>query len=264
MGRRLAASSGLSMSASYPPPDRAVATRRTPRINVVVVAPHPDDDAIGCGGILARLAARGARIGVIYVTDGSASHPNSRRFPPVVLRDIREREALGALRRLGVRTAPVFLRAPDSGLAALGTAARAQLSARIAASVTARGGRVVFVPWLRDPHPDHVATAELVDAALATLERPPEVLHYRVWLPVRGASRDEPSEREADTFDLALTPHEIARKRSAILAHRSQTGALVDDDPAGFVIGDELLAGWLAPFERFYRRTSPGAGRTQA
>ncbi len=181
-----------------------------------------------------------------------------------MLRDIREREALAALRRLGVRTAPLFLRAPDSGLGSVGAAEAARLAARIAAYIAARGARVVFAPWLRDPHPDHVATAQLVGAALATHERPPAVWHYRVWLPVRGEVGDEPAECEADVVDVALTARELARKRSAILAHRSQTGAVVDDDPDGFVIGDELLASWLGPFERFYGRRLPGAGRSEA
>jgi hypothetical protein len=96
------------------------------------------------------------------------------------------------------------------------------------------------------------------------MERPPAVLDYRVWLPVRGAADDEPAGGEADSYDIMLTPRELARKHAAIRAHRSQTGDIVDDDPDGFVIGADLLAGWLTPVERYYRRRPPGAGRSKA
>ncbi len=224
-----------------------------PRPNVVVIAPHPDDDIIGCGGVLLRLAARGARIGVTYVTDGSASHPNSLRFPPAVLRDVREAEARAALRSLGIRRAPQFLRAPDSALATLGPEQRRTLVAALAQRIRALRAQLVFAPWPRDPHPDHVATAALAAQALADCGRRPRVYYYRVWLPVRGAAGDRPDRAEASVQDVALTPADVERKRVAIMHHRSQTGTLIDDDPAGFCIDAELLSGWLTPFERFYQ-----------
>jgi len=189
MGRPLTTRSGRSARAVFRSGGRAAVAPRTLPANVVVVAPHPDDDAIGCGGTLARLAARGAHIAVIYVTDGSASHPGSRRFPPAVLRDVREHEARTALRHLGVRAEPTFLRAPDSGLSTLEAARRAQLAAHIAARVAQRRADIVFAPWPRDPHPDHVATAQLVEAALAQSGRRPAVWYYQVWLPVRIRGR---------------------------------------------------------------------------
>ncbi len=227
---------------------------------MAVIAPHPDDDAIGCGGTIARLAARGARIHVLYVTDGSASHVKSKRFPPAVLRDRREDEARAALRRLGIRTTPLFLRAPDSGLAALGAAARAELIARVARWITLARADVVFAPWPRDPHPDHVATAEIVAAALPHGGRRPAVYGYGVWLPVRGDDTDRPGRFEARASEVRLAPHDVERKRAAILEHRSQTGTLIDDDPDGFVIDAALLATWLVPVERFYRLGAPARG----
>jgi LmbE family N-acetylglucosaminyl deacetylase len=224
---------------------------------VLVVAPHPDDDAIGCGGTLVRLAASGARISVTYVTDGSASHRNSRRFPPLILRDVREREARAALRELGVRARPQFLRAPDSGLTDLDAAQRERLVAALARRIVALRAQVIFSPWPRDPHADHVATATLLRAACDESGRRPAVYFYGVWLPVRGAADDEPQPGEATVCDIALRPGDLERKRAAILEHRSQTGALIDDDPDGFRIDESMLATWLRPFERFYRAATP-------
>jgi LmbE family N-acetylglucosaminyl deacetylase len=244
------------MNASYPDAGRSGPVQRAPRSSVLVIAPHPDDDAIGCGGTLARLAARGARIGVTYVTDGSASHVNSKRFPPGVLRDVREEEARAALRSLGISREPQFLRAPDSGLTALQGAERQRLVASVAARVVAFGPDIVFAPWLRDPHPDHVVTARIVQEALVLCVRRPAVFWYRVWLPVRGTPTDEPDGLEIDVYDVRLTAADLARKRAAIGEHRSQLGLVVDDDPAGFCITSDLLETWLAPIERFYRGRS--------
>jgi len=250
------------MSVSYPagrcrhrPPVR-------PRTRVVVVAPHPDDDAIGCGGTLARLAGRGARIGVVYVTDGAASHPKSKRFPPSVLRDVREAEACAALRRLGVRGEPEFLRAPDSGLAQLETDKRRELVAAVARRIARLRANVVFAPWPRDPHPDHVATAAIVRDALAICGRRPVVYSYPVWLAVRGAAAEQPRSDEAQPRDIALSASELARKRAAVMEHRSQIGVLIDDDPDGFCIDDGMLDTWLTPVERFYVASGMERGET--
>ncbi len=244
------------MNVTYPPKRRYAdwARQKTARLRILVVAPHPDDDAIGCGGTLARLAARGAHIAVTYVTDGSASHPRSVRFPPAVLRDIREDEARAALAALGVRCTPQFLRAPDSGLERLDERARATLVGALARRIARSRANIIFAPWLRDPHPDHVVTATLVDAALARGERRPSLYSYRVWLPVRGERADAPSCDEATLLEVVLNGTELARKRNALSMHRSQLGEVVDDDPDGFCIDDALLATWLTPSERFYRR----------
>jgi LmbE family N-acetylglucosaminyl deacetylase len=236
------------------------AARRPLRLDVVVIAPHPDDDAIGCGGTLARLVARGARVHVVYVTDGSASHLKSKRFPPAVLRDQREREARAALERLGIRTSPLFLRAPDSGLAQLGAGARGELVGRVARWIGTARADLVLTPWPRDPHPDHVATAGIVAAALPRCGRRPTVYGYGVWLPVRGDCANRPRPHEARAAEVRLAARDVECKRAAILEHRSQTGALIDDDPDGFVIDATLLATWLAPVERFYRLGAAARG----
>ena len=79
---------------------------------LIVIAPHPDDDVIGCGALIARVA-QDRPVRVCYVTDGAASHIGSPTYTPRRLRDVREREAARGLRRLGVRERATFLRWPD-------------------------------------------------------------------------------------------------------------------------------------------------------
>ncbi len=80
----------------------------------LVLAPHPDDESLGCGGTLALLRRAGFTVHVVFITDGTQSHPHSPSYPAERLRDLREAEALEALRELGVSaTDTTFLRLPD-------------------------------------------------------------------------------------------------------------------------------------------------------
>src|SRR5579863_7288271 len=84
--------------------------------SAVVVAAHPDDEVLGAGGTMAILAATGARLRLIAVTDGEGSHPDS---DPAVIVSMRAAESAVALDLLGVRDAEVIrLRLPDTEVAA--------------------------------------------------------------------------------------------------------------------------------------------------
>ena len=72
-------------------------------IRAVVVAPHPDDEVLASGGMLAMLAARGDPLLVVGVTDGDASHPGSARWTPEQLAAFRHAEALAGLAQLGIK-----------------------------------------------------------------------------------------------------------------------------------------------------------------
>ncbi|WP_262895303.1 PIG-L family deacetylase [Hymenobacter lapidiphilus] len=47
----------------------------------VVIAPHPDDESLGCGGLLALLARANVPVWCVLMSDGTMSHPNSAKFP---------------------------------------------------------------------------------------------------------------------------------------------------------------------------------------
>src|SRR6202012_4012125 len=66
---------------------------------------------LGCGGLLAAAARAGAGPAVVFVTDGSGSHPNSRKFPRDALIALRQREAFAAAAILGVDAARIHFMA---------------------------------------------------------------------------------------------------------------------------------------------------------
>lgn len=139
---------------------------------VLVVAPHPDDETIGCGGTAALLAARGAEVTVVVTSSGE--HSVASPEGPVEVSRQRRAEAVAACRALGTRP-PVFLGLPDG---AVGRNV-ATLTRRLDEVMAGVRPQVVFAPWPLDGHADHQAVA----AALADCDLPAEceVWTYEVW-----------------------------------------------------------------------------------
>jgi LmbE family N-acetylglucosaminyl deacetylase len=137
--------------------------------SVVIIAAHPDDEILGVGGTIARLAADGARLSLVAVTDGEASHPGHP--DPTGLASRRSAETAQALRALGAGSCEIIRMGwPDAGL----TGAEAPLAEAIAPLI--RGFDMCLAPWDGDLHGDHEATGRA-----ACLTGVP-ACHYPVWM----------------------------------------------------------------------------------
>lgn len=215
----------------------------------VVIAPHPDDDTLGCGGAIVLLAGLGQPVSVLFVSDGAASHPGSVKFPPPVLRDLREAESREALRRLGVgEEAAVFLRLPDGALPSPGAAAFEAAVQTVGAALGALRPDTILLPWRRDPHPDHRATSEIVRAALQGTVHLPRVLEYPIWAWERADTNALPKQGEVEPFRLDIEAA-VDRKTEAVAAHESQVTRLIDDAPEFCLLAPEMLAKFALPWE---------------
>jgi LmbE family N-acetylglucosaminyl deacetylase len=211
------------------------------------VAPHPDDDVLGCGAYLASVAHGGRRVIAVYLTDGAGSHSGSDAYPPERLRMVRENEARRALERLGIRTEPRFLRRPDGTLRADGAAAK-RLADDVRACVPDDDDVLVLGPWRRDPHPDHRAGAAIVERVARSLGV--RYAEYFVWLAERGSPADRPRRDEGRTLRLAT--HAFTNAKSAALReHRSQLGDVVHDATTSFRIPETMIARALDGSETF-------------
>lgn len=219
---------------------------------VWVVAPHPDDEALGCGALLAALGDLGTECWALLITDGGFSHPHSPSHPRLVLAAARHAEWQAGLGRLGLpagRTRALNL--PDG---ALDLEPAAGVQAQVAAAFAAAPPATVLLPWRRDSHPDHRATwAPVVAAAGARL------LGYSVWLDERGEAADWPQPGEARTWAFE-TGQWRERKAQAIGCHRTQLGAL-SDDPDGFLLDPAMVQRALSGPERYFEPLSPEACR---
>src|SRR5689334_16054551 len=81
----------------------------------IVLAPHLDDESLGCGGLIAECVASGRPPTILFLTDGTGSHPGSVEFPSGRLRTLRQQEAIAAGRALGVSADRIlFLDQKDS------------------------------------------------------------------------------------------------------------------------------------------------------
>lgn len=219
----------------------------------LVVAPHPDDESLGCGGTISRLRQLGLPVFVLFVSDGTMSHPNSRTYPAERLRNLREAEARAALDVLGVAPdACAFMRLRDTQVPQPGEPAFAPAAADLRILLARVAPRTVLVPWLRDPHRDHRASRHLLAEACRLLpaQVQPRVLEYLIWLWELGGPDDMPRPDERRVWQVPIA-EVMAQRNRAIAAHRSQVTRLIDDDPTAFYLSPELLTHFDDPYELF-------------
>ena len=206
----------------------------------LVVAPHPDDETLGCGGAIALLRSIGCDVDVLVISDGTMSHPNSRKYPRLALRELRESETISALAILGVEaTAIKFLRLPDGAVA--------NHDADLSNYLAQVEPQLVLLPLRYDPHPDHRASFQLVSQALTSLNMPLRRIEYPIW--------DWDDLQSSNWDDAKLTSWRldistvVELKQKAIASYRSQITNLIDDDPQGFRLTEEMLANFARPVE---------------
>jgi LmbE family N-acetylglucosaminyl deacetylase len=213
----------------------------------LVVAPHPDDESLGCGGFIAESCARGRPPVVVVMTDGTASHPSSLSYPAERLRALRESETGAALSRLGSSSERLhFMRLRDSAMPTAGKLFDRAV-AELRRLVVVYRCKTILAPWLYDPHCDHETTQLMVRAAVRSLGV--SVYSYPVWGWLLPA--DQPlSEDRIDGWRLNITDH-LQCKRRAIACHQSQYSDLINDDPKGFRLPPELLSTFERPYETF-------------
>jgi LmbE family N-acetylglucosaminyl deacetylase len=224
-----------------------------PHKRVLVVAPHPDDESLGCGGLVATLALTGTAFCFVFVTDGGASHPGSRTWPCERLVARRADEAVEALRRLNVEDADTnFLALPDAAMPARGSPVWDKSVAQFAEIITEFNPALVLLPWRRDPLCDHRASWRLAKDGIKLANAHLKILEYPIWLDEFGEERDRPRDDEARpvVFDVAAV---LEAKLAAIAAHLTQTTALIDDDPNGFRLTEAVIERLATPTETYWQ-----------
>ncbi len=214
---------------------------------LVVVAPHPDDESLGCGGLIAVARAAGRDVRLVVVSDGCGSHTHSALYPPLKLRALRETETLRAVEILGMGPdAVTFLRLPDAHVPSEGPQAEAAATAVAEAAAACRAS-AVFVTWRHDPHCDHKASAAIVALARRSLSGV-RIYEYPVWgwtLPPETEVGPPPEGLRLDVSAFRK------RKAEAVAAHESQTTDLISDDPSGFRLEPAMIDRLCGPDERF-------------
>jgi len=229
--RQLAELPVTSLNSLVPPGSRAV-----------IVAPHPDDEVLGCGGIMQLLAALGRPIVVISVTDGSASHPGSTTWSPQRLSIVRPQESAEALNRLGLPMHRLkWIRGGFSDSAVV----RQEEPLRAFLERYLQPEDVVFSTWCEDGHTDHEAVGRACAKAVANIGATLHEVPIWTW---HWASPEDGRIPWARARKITLDPAIVARKRHAMHAFASQ---LQGDPAAGLdpVLAPYVLERLLQPFE---------------
>ena len=184
------------------PPSYPLVWEKPPAGPVLVLAPHPDDEAIGCGGMLIRHAGQGDRVRVVFVTDGAAGDPLGY-YAGLDYKGLRRQEAKRAAEALGVEEL-LFLDYPDGRLVEI-----QGLAEHLRRLVVADPPSVIYSPSVGEVHPDHWAVAVALEQALRGAQTSATVYHYEIWAAI------EPTH----LIDITAVWNQ---KRSAVKQYQSQ------------------------------------------
>jgi LmbE family N-acetylglucosaminyl deacetylase len=146
-------------------------------VNVLVIAPHPDDEAIGCGGTICLHTDRGDRVVTVFLTSGELALQHLAREGAW---RVREGEARNAARVLGTAP-PIFLRGEDWFLGDQIEVAATGLRTVLAQEQP----EIIYLTHVLEWHPDHKAAGAVVQAALQHGGKVTAALRtYEVWTPL--------------------------------------------------------------------------------
>jgi len=178
---------------------------------LLVVAPHPDDEILGAGGLIRTWAVRGAEVNVLSVSDGEAAEPSRHG-----LGTIRREELTEALRKL----CPTHVSVTRLGLPD-GRIAGHENRLRNAILSLARGRLTIIAPYERDGHPDHGAVGGVCLEFARSQQLPIARYVLRAWQRAASAGLTE-----ARWGKFVLSDDARRAKARALQCFRSQSKGL--------------------------------------
>lgn len=239
--------------------------------SALIFAPHPDDETLGCGGLILKKKEAGAKVVIVFVTDGAGSHRYF--FNEETLISMRKKEALKACHDLNVsETDLIFLNFPDEKLFNY----QESLKRSFLELINKYEPDQIFIPHQLEDQSDHYFTYNAVKAILLERTRNLDLYEYLVWswyqwpqisITYLGKSLSSILKKLARTiFGLRLwlsinqkisIPDKIDQKQSAIQAYKSQVEKIRPDIPyptLDQVGGGGFLAACTQTTE-YYRKT---------
>jgi LmbE family N-acetylglucosaminyl deacetylase len=189
----------------------------------LVIAPHQDDDVLGCGGLITLRRLAGRDVQVIYVTDGSASHPDHPAVTPPALAVRRATEARAALRVLGVESPAIhFLGAVDGRLGHLSPTEKTALAEKLEQCLRQIRPTEILLPSGDDGSNEHEAAFRLFQRAYAASGVRARVREFPIWASWSPRLLWRKLLRGQRVSRCAFPGYEFL-KADALAQHRSQT-----------------------------------------
>lgn len=190
-------------------------------MNILVVAPHPDDDVLGCGGSIIQHTNHGHRVTIVYLTSGDAGDQTKSKLE---LASLREKEAQASAAVMCVSDC-IFMRMPDGELE---NSAKSLIP--MVELIRGKKPEIVYVTHAQDQHQDHRIANEIVFESVIRAARYAHqeckgnpwrvgtVLLYEVWTPLTQVNYIE---NITDVMD---------KKIEALSKHKSQLANVAYDE----------------------------------
>ncbi len=202
-----------------------------PYKDTIIIAPHPDDETLGAGGLIAWQRSKGIAVSIVAVTDGEACYPGFENMGAV-----RQLEQQSAARALGVESEIVRLGFPDSSV----TLHEADLQDLLHPLISR--DTLVLTPWDQDCHPDHEACGRATMEACK--ETGAEIVFYPIWSWHQKTAEDFHC---MDVHRFELTSGLMAAKECALNYHRSQ----LEHESGEPILPERLLTPFRRSFETY-------------
>jgi LmbE family N-acetylglucosaminyl deacetylase len=246
--------------------------------STVILAPHQDDETLGCGGSVIKKKVAGAEVRIIFMTDGTLSHKDL--LPSAELKKIRDEEALAACQVLGLEESDIFFLGFKDGrlheyidIAVI----------KVVEILRKYKPQEIFIPYQKEAPSDHNATYRIAMSALEKWGKQVIIYEYLVWawyhwpwVGVFQTSRKATREILKNTvFSIASLrlvkdlSHAVCiadvldRKRAALDQHKSQMTRLISDRH-WLILSDvskgEFLIQFFQDYEYFRVCEFPGNG----
>ena len=229
-----AAIRAMSSPASFDPAGRTT-----------VVAPHPDDEVLACGGLMGLKSAAGATVDVVFLTSGEASHNGCCRADPAAIADRRRAIAREAASSLGVAAGNLHWAGIQDGLVPADNDPGFGASVDRISEILARTKPAeMYCPHPLDCWPDHEAASRIVLAAVRKSGLPVMVRWYLVWGWHGMSFRRLPRLGRAQRLDISSV---LPAKYAAINRY---TGSGPAGCPSPYI--GALPEGFLDPFRKPY------------
>lgn len=187
----------------------------------LIIAPHADDEILGCGALIGTVSQCDRIAAIAFLTDSAGSHPCETDHARRQLATLRRREADAAIRTMSAAAPePIFLAWPDAHPHPIGSPGFERTVTRLAKLCNQSGVDAIAVTGRDEPHCDHVAAFEVAQATARRAMRPTRLFEYVVWAP-------HPPGRDFIAVKTAAVG--IGRRKAALAQHRSQMTPLAGD-----------------------------------
>jgi len=208
-----------------------------PKSNILIIAPHPDDEIFGCAGALSSIGKeQKAHIAYIFSGDGKTSSKQAEE---------REEESKEAVRLL-TNPEQIFFRQPDNSVASKKTISE------LSQAITELGEGTVFVPSFSDPNIDHRESVRALSEALKMAEikgvnlKQISIWLYEIWSPLPYFNRllelDWPTkEKSMERFKSQLKDRNYIKAIKALNEYRGEIYGLKKPAEAFFAMPADLF-----------------------